>query len=170
MTMRMRLALLASLIATVAAMPAAALTYTVGAGGTYSTIQAAINAVHSDAPTSADTDWRQILQLYDQLIQLSPGPIVELNRVVALAEVQGTEVALATIDTLHDANRHLSRYHLFHAVRADLLKRLGRHGEAAAAYEAAIACSTNQTERDFLHRNLESIADLPLANARSRPD
>jgi RNA polymerase sigma-70 factor (ECF subfamily) len=123
-------------------------------------IQAAINAVHSDAPTAADTDWRQILQLYDQLLHLTPGPIVALNRAVALAEVQGPEAALEAIDAIHGQDSHLDRYHLFHAVRADLLRRLGRVDEAAATYEAAIACSTNRTETDFLQRTLES----------SRPD
>jgi RNA polymerase sigma-70 factor (ECF subfamily) len=120
-------------------------------------IQAAINAVHSDAPAVLDTDWRQILQLYDQLMEFTPGPIVALNRAVALAEVDGPESALRTIEAL-DADGHpLDRYHLFHAVRADLLKRLGRRTEAAAAYEAAIACSTNKAERDFLQRHLESV-------------
>jgi len=124
-------------------------------------IQAAINAVHSDAPTASETDWRQILQLYDQLLQFTPGPIVALNRAVALAEVSGPEVALQAVDAIKDASSQLNRYHLFHAVRADLLRRIGRLSEAAAAYEAAVACSTNQTERDFLQQNLEAI---------SRPD
>ena len=124
-------------------------------------IQAAINAVHSDAASANETDWRQILQLYDQLLQFSPGPIVALNRAVALAEVSGPEVALQTMDAIKDANAPLSRYHLFHAVRADLLRRTGRLAEAAAAYETAVACSANQTERDFLQHNLEAV---------SRPD
>ncbi len=129
-------------------------------------IQAAINAVHSDAPTAADTDWRQILQLYDQLLHLTPGPIVALNRAVALAEVQGPEAALEAIDAIHGENLHVDRYHLFHAVRADLLRRLGRVVEAAAAYEAAIACSTNRTETDFLQRTLESsTTDRPATDA-----
>ncbi len=119
-------------------------------------IQAAINAVHSDAPTTADTDWRQILQLYDQLLQFMPGPIVALNRAVALAEVHGPEAALRTMDAIQRESPELNRYHLFHAVRADLLRRLGRVSEAAAAYEAAIACSTNQVESDFLQQNLEA--------------
>src|SRR3954470_2444191 len=99
-------------------------------------IQAAINAVHSDAPGILDTDWRQILQLYDQLMEFTPGPIVALNRAVALAEVDGPESALRTIEALDADGHRLDRYHLFHAVRADLLKRLGRRTEAAAAYEA----------------------------------
>ena len=91
-------------------------------------IQAAINAVHSDAPTAADTDWRQILQLYDQLLALAPTPVVALNRAVAVAEVEGPEAALTLVD-----GSTSSDYHLFHAIRADLLRRLGRTAEAAAA-------------------------------------
>jgi RNA polymerase sigma-70 factor, ECF subfamily len=108
-------------------------------------IQAAINAVHSDAPTAAGTDWGQILQLYDQLGSLAPGPVVALNRAVAVAEVEGPDAALALVDDLD-----LGDYHLFHAIRADLLRRLGRNAEAALAYEAAIARTENTTERDFL--------------------
>jgi RNA polymerase sigma-70 factor (ECF subfamily) len=120
-------------------------------------IQAAINAVHSDAPTAAATDWRQILQLYDQLLLFTPGPIVALNRAVAVAEVRGPEAALQLVDAL-DAERHqLDRFHLFHAIRADFLKRLGRTAEAAAAYEAAMACTMNATERDFLERSYASL-------------
>jgi RNA polymerase sigma-70 factor, ECF subfamily len=120
-------------------------------------IQAAINAVHADAPTAAETDWRQILLLYDQLLQFMPGPIVALNRAVALAEVQGPEVALRAIDAIQEEHRPLNRYHLLHAVRADLLRRLGRINEAAAAYEVAISCSTNQVESDFLQQSLEAV-------------
>ena len=110
-------------------------------------IQAAINAVHSDAPTAADTDWRQILQLYDQLLDVAPGPIVSLNRAVAVAEVQGPHAALHLVDALD-----LGRYYVFHAVRADLLRRLGRGTEAAEAYDAAIACTDNAAERAFLQQ------------------
>jgi RNA polymerase sigma-70 factor (ECF subfamily) len=120
-------------------------------------IQAAINAVHTDAATAAETDWRQILLLYDQLLLFTPGPIVALNRAVALAEVQGPEVALRAIEAIEKENRHLSRYHLLHAVRADLFRRLGRIDEATAAYEVAISCSTNQVESDFLQQNLEAV-------------
>jgi RNA polymerase sigma-70 factor (ECF subfamily) len=112
-------------------------------------IQAAINAVHSDAPSAADTDWRQILQLYDQLLHVAPGPIVALNRAVAVAEVQGPHAALRLVDALALDLRH---YYLFHAVRADLLRRLGRATEAADAYDAAIACTENAAERAFLQR------------------
>jgi RNA polymerase sigma-70 factor (ECF subfamily) len=108
-------------------------------------IQAAINAVHSDAPSAAATDWRQILQLYNQLLVLAPSPIVALNRAVAVAEVNGPAAALAVVDGLD-----LDGYHLLHAIRADLLRRLGRIAEAALAYEAAIARTENAAERDFL--------------------
>ncbi|MFE5081399.1 RNA polymerase sigma factor [Streptomyces mirabilis] len=110
-------------------------------------IQAAINAVHSDAPTAAATDWGQILQLYDQLAALAPSPVVALNRAVAVAEVEGPEPALALVDALD-----LDGYHAFHAVRADLLRRLGRHTEAVRAYEAAIALTDSAPERAYLER------------------
>jgi RNA polymerase sigma-70 factor, ECF subfamily len=116
-------------------------------------IQAAIQAVHSDAPTAAATDWRQIVQLYDQLLALAPSPVVALNRAVAVAEVEGPEVALALVDDLG-----LGDYYLFHAIRADLLRRLGRAAEAAQAYEAAIARTANAAEQTFLQRRLGEIA------------
>ena len=93
-------------------------------------LQAAINAVHSDAPVAAATDWDQILRLYDQLLAVAPGPVVALNRAVAVAEVDGPAAALALVDGLD-----LGGYYLFHAIRADLLRRLGRRAEADAAYE-----------------------------------
>ncbi len=115
-------------------------------------IQAAINAVHSDAPTAATTDWRQILQLYDQLLAVAPSPVVALNRAVALAEVAGPAAALALVDDLA-----LGGYYLFHAIRADLLRRLGRTAEAALAYEAALARSENATERAFLQHRQRAL-------------
>lgn len=115
-------------------------------------IQAAINAVHSDARTAADTDWRQVVQLYDQLLAISPNPVVALNRAVAVAEVDGATAALALVDALD-----LNDYHLFHAIRADLLSRLGRDAEAAQAYDAAIAAATNSAERTFLERAKEAL-------------
>ena len=115
-------------------------------------IQAAINAVHSDAPTAAATDWNQILRLYDQLAALAPNPVVILNRAVAVAEVHGAEAALALVDELD-----LGSYHLFHAIRADLLRRLGRPAEAAQAYEAAIAGTDNAAEREFLRRSRQAL-------------
>jgi RNA polymerase sigma-70 factor, ECF subfamily len=115
-------------------------------------LQAAINAVHSDAPAAALTDWWQILQLYDQLLSLAPSPVVALNRAVAVAEVEGPEAALALIDGLD-----LDGYPLFHAIRADLLRRLGRDREAALAYELAIARTENAIERDFLRRRRQGL-------------
>jgi RNA polymerase sigma-70 factor (ECF subfamily) len=115
-------------------------------------IQAAINAVHTDSPTAAATDWLQILQLYNQLLSLAPSPVVALNRAVAVAEVEGPDAALALVNGLN-----LSQYHLFHAIRADLLRRLGCNLEAAAAYDAAIARSENAAERAFLQRKRDTL-------------
>jgi RNA polymerase sigma-70 factor (ECF subfamily) len=115
-------------------------------------IQAAINAVHSDAPVAAATDWSQILQLYDQLMSCAPSPVVALNRAVAVAETAGPAAALAIVDTLS-----LNDYHLYHAIRADLLRRLHRHAEAAQAYKDAIARTQNSAERSFLQRALRSL-------------
>ncbi len=116
-------------------------------------IQAAISAVHSDARTAADTDWTQIVRLYDQLLALTPNPVVALNRAVAVAEVEGPGAALALIDALE-----LDSYYLFHAIRADLLVRLDRKVEAAAAYERAIDLTTNAAERAFLERGRDRAA------------
>ena len=116
-------------------------------------LQAAVNAVHSDAPAAAATDWRQILALYDQLLALAPTPVVALNRAVAVAEVEGPEAALALVDGLD-----LDGYHLFHAIRADLLRRLGRDGEAALAYDAAIARAQNAAELAFLEGRRRTVA------------
>jgi len=110
-------------------------------------IQAAIAAVHSDAPTAARTDWRQILALYDQLLACAPTPVIALNRAVALAEVRGPDAGLAAIEKLD-----LDTYYLFHATRADLLRRAGRREAAVAAYDAALALTANAAEREFLGR------------------
>ena len=115
-------------------------------------IQAAIHAVHSDAPTAPDTDWRQILRLYNQLLALSPGAVVALNRAVALAEVEGPAAGLAEVDRLD-----LEHYYLYHAIRADLLRRLGRDAEARIAYEAAIARTDNVAERVYLERRRDEL-------------
>jgi RNA polymerase sigma-70 factor (ECF subfamily) len=115
-------------------------------------LQAAINAVHADAPRVEDTDWRSILQLYDQLVVFSPTPVVALNRAIALAEVHGPAAALDVVDGLD-----LGGYHLFHSTRADLLRRLGRHDEAVAAYEAALALAENDAERRFLDERRRSL-------------
>ena len=116
-------------------------------------IQAAINAVHSDAARAPDTRWDQILQLYDQLLDYTPTPVVALNRAVALAEVHGPQAALDLIDRLD-----LDSYQPFHATRADLLRRLGRTPEAAAAYRAAIALSSNDAERAYLTARLRALS------------
>jgi RNA polymerase sigma-70 factor (ECF subfamily) len=108
-------------------------------------IQAAINAVHTDAATADRTEWPQILALYDQLIGLAPTPVVALNRAIAVGEVHGAVAALDLVDELD-----LDHYYAFHATRADLLRRLGRAGEAAAAYERAAAMAPTEAERDFL--------------------
>jgi RNA polymerase sigma-70 factor, ECF subfamily len=110
-------------------------------------IQAAIQAVHSDAPTPEATDWRQIVALYDQLLAVAPSPVVALHRAVAVAEVDGPAAGLELVDALD-----LAEHHVFHSVRADLLRRLGRDGEAGQAYEAAIARTGNAAERAFLER------------------
>lgn len=110
-------------------------------------VLAAINAVHTDAPSAADTDWSQVLALYDRLVRIDPSPIVALNRAVAVAELDGPEVALALVDRLP-----LDGYHAWHAARAELLRRLGRSAEAKAAYDAAIAATANSAERAYLGR------------------
>jgi RNA polymerase sigma-70 factor (ECF subfamily) len=115
-------------------------------------LQAAINAVHADAARVEDTDWRSILKLYDQLVVFSPTPVVALNRAIALAEVHGPAAALDVVDGLD-----LGGYHLFHSTRADLLRRLGRHDEAVAAYEAALALAENDAERRFLDERRRSL-------------
>jgi RNA polymerase sigma-70 factor, ECF subfamily len=115
-------------------------------------ILAAINAVHTDAPTADATDWSQIATLYDQLAVIDPGPIVALNRAVAIAELDGPEVALAQVDKLVDTAPMLASYHAFHATRADLLRRLGRSVEAREAYDAALAVCDNTAERAYLAR------------------
>jgi RNA polymerase sigma-70 factor (ECF subfamily) len=115
-------------------------------------IQAAVNAVHSDAATAAETDWVQVLQLYDQQLALAPTPVVALNRAVAVAELQGPAAALAEVNALD-----LDGYHLFHATRADLLRRLGRRDEAVAAYDAALGLVVNRTEREFLEDRRRTV-------------
>jgi RNA polymerase sigma-70 factor (ECF subfamily) len=118
-------------------------------------LQAAINAVHSDALAAAATDWGQILRLYDQLLDASPGPVVALNRAVALAELDGPERALLLIEGLG-----LESYYLFHAVRADFLIRMRRPVEAAAAYRTALELAGNAAERKFLESRLRGLETL----------
>jgi RNA polymerase sigma-70 factor, ECF subfamily len=110
-------------------------------------LQAAINAVHADAATVDETDWSQIIELYDQLLAVAPTPVVALNRAIVIGEVHGPAAALALVDQLD-----LDRYYPFHATRADLLGRLGRTREAAAAYQRAAAMAPTDAERDFLRR------------------
>ncbi len=116
-------------------------------------IQAAINAVHGDAATAAETDWGQILALYDQLLAVAPTPVVALNRAVAVAEVQGPAAALPLLDELQ-----LDGYHLYHAIRADLLARTGDERGAAAEYDAAISLTENEAERASLRRRRRSAS------------
>jgi len=115
-------------------------------------IQAAINAVHSDAPSAAATDWNQIVMLYDQLLAVAPSPIVALNRAVAVGELRGPAAALPLTEELD-----LAGYYLFHAIRADLLTKLDRHDEARSEYAAAIALTGNARERDFLEKRLTQV-------------
>jgi RNA polymerase sigma-70 factor, ECF subfamily len=123
-----------------------------GRPGTYQ-LQAAINAVHSDAPSAAGTDWQQILEIYDQLMSVAPSAVVALNRAVAVAEVHGVAYALQLVDAID-----LPKYHLYHAVRADLLRRIGRTADAASAYRLALDNCENKKERDFLMRQRQSLA------------
>jgi RNA polymerase sigma-70 factor, ECF subfamily len=117
-------------------------------------IQAAINAVHSDASAAADTDWAQVLALYDQLLAVAPTPVVALNRAVAVAEVAGPGAGLAAVEVL---SSELDRYQHFHATRADMLRRLGRRAEAADAYTAALELAANDAERGFLESRREAV-------------
>jgi RNA polymerase sigma-70 factor (ECF subfamily) len=116
-------------------------------------IQAAINAVHSDAPDAAATDWAQIVALYDQLLAVAPSPVAALHRAVAVAEVDGPAAALALVDRLD-----LASYYLFHAIRGHLLRQLGRTAAAAAAYQDALDRAGNAAERDFLRARLRELS------------
>ncbi|HEY8115537.1 MAG TPA: RNA polymerase sigma factor [Actinomycetota bacterium] len=118
-------------------------------------LQAAINAVHSDAATAAETDWRQILRLYDRLMAMEPSPVVALNRSVAVAEVEGPAAALVLVDELP-----LEGFHVFHAIRAELLSRLGRDDEADEEYERAVRVAANEPERKLLERKREASRRL----------
>jgi RNA polymerase sigma factor (sigma-70 family) len=118
-------------------------------------LQAAINAVHTEAPSARDTNWSTIVALYGHLVLLDPSPIVRLNRAVAIAEVDGPKAGLAEIDRLAEV---LDGYHAFHAARADLLRRLGRDGDARAAYDQAICLAGNPAERAYLTRRRGQLA------------
>jgi RNA polymerase sigma-70 factor (ECF subfamily) len=126
-----------------------------GRFGAY-TLQAAIAAVHAGSPSVASTDWHQVRLLYDQLLRIQPSPVVELNRAVAIAMTEGPEQGLTLIDDLL-SREQLCRYHLAHAARADLCRRLGRIPEARASYETALALAPQEPERRFLARRLEEL-------------
>lgn len=116
---------------------------------------AAVNAVHTSARDARDTDWSQVVALYDQLVRLDPSPVVALNRAIAVAELDGPDVALALVDRLEGA---LSGYHAYHATRADLLRRLGRSQESRAAYDAALELAGNTAETAYLTRRRDQLA------------
>jgi RNA polymerase sigma-70 factor (ECF subfamily) len=122
------------------------------------TIQAAIAAVHANAPNAAATDWAQIVALYDLLAEAEPSPVVELNRAVAVAMRDGPSAGLALIDAIL-RRADLSDYHLAHAARADLCRRLGRRAEARASYERALSLTEQEPERRFLERRLAELPD-----------
>ncbi len=117
-------------------------------------ILAAINAVHTSAGEARDTDWSQVIALYDQLVRLDPSPVIVLNRAIAIAELDGPEVALADVDRLRDS---LAGYHAYHATRADLLRRLGRNQQARAAYDRAIELAGNTAETAYLTRRRDEL-------------
>jgi RNA polymerase sigma-70 factor (ECF subfamily) len=119
-------------------------------------LQAAIAALHCQAASADQTDWRQILQLYDLLESLQPSPVVSLNRAVAVAMVEGPQTALQILDQL-EAGGSLDAYHLLHAARADLLRRLGSSSAAAVSYARALELVTNESERRFLQRRLREL-------------
>jgi RNA polymerase sigma-70 factor, ECF subfamily len=128
-----------------------------GRAGPYQ-LQAAIAACHTDAAGFAETDWAQIARLYELLAEVMPSPVVALNRAVAIAMDRGPERGLEVIDAL-EASGELARYHLLHATRADLLRRLGRPGEAAEAYRRALDLARSDAERRFLRRRLAEVAE-----------
>jgi RNA polymerase sigma-70 factor (ECF subfamily) len=119
-------------------------------------LQAAIAAVHAEAPSFAETDWRQIAGLYAELARRAPSPIVELNRAVAVSMADGPTAGLQLLERLDD-RAELRDYQPYHAARADLLRRAGRIPEAIAAYEVALPTAPNEVARDFLHRRLKAL-------------
>jgi len=129
-------------------------------------LQAAIGAVHCRAARAEDTDWRRIVQLYEELERVQPSPVVSLNRAVAVAMAEGPRAGLALIDALAATNE-LDNYHLLHAARADLLRRAGSRDEAAKSYELALTLVTNDSERRFLERRLREVQSLRDASAAS---
>jgi RNA polymerase sigma-70 factor, ECF subfamily len=120
------------------------------------TIQAAIAAVHASAPIASATNWHQIVELYDALLQIEPSPVVELNRAVAVAMRDGPEAGLALIDDIMDGG-DLADYHLAHAARAELCCRLGRTADARVSYERALTLTNQEPERHFLEGRLQKL-------------
>ena len=127
-------------------------------------LQAAIAALHADAPSPEATDWRQITALYGELLRISPSPVIALNRAVAVAMSEGPDAGLELIESIDG----LEGYHLRHAARADLLRRLGRSSEAAAAYRRALELATNPAECRFLSRRLEDLGAAGSGRASGR--
>jgi RNA polymerase sigma-70 factor, ECF subfamily len=134
--------------------------------GTYQ-VQAAVAALHAQAPRPEDTDWPQIALLYARLMELAPSPVVELNRAVAVAMADGPTLGLTLLDRL-EASGDLERYHLFHAARGDLLRRLDRLDDAARAYRRALDLTTNPVERAFLERRLAEVSGSGSGSGESR--
>jgi RNA polymerase sigma-70 factor, ECF subfamily len=123
--------------------------------GSY-TLQAAIAAVHAEAESVARTDWRQIVALYDRLVQIQPSPVVQLNRAVAIAMRDGPEAGLAHIDAVLE-HGELANYYLAHSARADMYRRLGRTAEARSSYEKALALTQQEPERQFLQERIRQL-------------
>jgi len=123
--------------------------------GSY-TLQAAIAAVHAEAESAAETDWRQIVALYNQLVRIQPSPVVQLNRAVAIAMRDGPEIGLAQIDAVLERGE-LADYYLAHSARADMCRRLGRTDEARASYERALALTQQEPERQFLEGRIRQL-------------
>ena len=120
------------------------------------TLQAAIAAVHAEAQSTAATDWRKIVALYNQLLQIQPSPIVQLNRAVAIAESDGPQAGLAQIDALLQ-HGELANYYLAHSARAEMYRRLGRTSEARSSYEKALALTQQEPERQFLQERIRQL-------------
>ena len=125
-------------------------------------LQAAIAAVHAEADRVEQTDWHEIAALYRELAKISPSPIVELNGAVAVAMAEGFAKGLALIDQL-GSSKELDGYYLFHAARADLLRRLNRPSEAAPAYRRALTLATNRVEQGYLQRRLQQVSQQQVA-------
>ena len=126
------------------------------------TLQAAIAAVHAEAPAAADTDWGQIVGLYEVLLRVEPSPVVELNRAAAVAMRDGPAAGLALVDAIL-ARGDLAQYYLAHSARADLCRRLGRTDEARASYRRALELTRQEPERRFLERRLRELGDEPVS-------